>query len=369
VVIAKSRHLEVRRLTNSESNETASLPIILSAPLNGRITNILPFTHPSSDTDYIFFTTETKRYAVISYAGQEQASSSSMPGNQDSRNIRNSTSTTPYNIITHATGNLADYGLAIRGNEPESGPLAAIEPNHKCIALHFYEGFVTFLPIHSSYRYRGQSNTSSRAHSKKSAWEFLGPPNHCRIEERDVFCMTFLLSRKEKDENVSSLVGSSRQQYMPQLVLLHQDSRGNQHVVAHSVDLVEKSLILHNAIAPIGSHGSKVVIPPLVEHRLKKSRVDGSSGLVIAVPPVGWSNGDSGIEGSGGMKMDADDNMNEDSKVWPSDSNGACSFGGVLILGEKQITYHDTSKNVTKILPISQFITLSYAHVHPIGST
>ena len=204
--------------------------------------------------------------------------------------------------------------------------------------------------------------------------------------------MTFLLhapapvpaSRNHNNghNNISNRAGGSR--YMPQLAFLHQDSRGNQHVVAHSVDLVEKSIVLHSSIAPIGSNGSKAVVPPLVEHRLKKSRVDGSSGLIVAVPPVGWNGNGSGA-GSGtgivggesdmsgsAMGMDAGANANADadidSKPSPSETESASCFGGVLILGERQITYHDTSKNVTKILPISQFITLSYAHVYPLGS-
>lgn len=324
MVIAKSRHLEVRQLTNSESDETASLPVIISAPINGRISTMLPFRHPSSETDYIFFTTEAKQYAVISYVSPETADSN-----------------TAYNVITHASGELADYGLAIRGNEPEMGPIAAVEPNHKCIALHLFEGFVTILPIHKSYRYHPPS--PPRQLKKSNAFEFLGHPFHCRIEERDVCCMAFLLSSDP----------STR--YMPQLAFLHQDSRGTQHVVAHSIDLDEKSLVLHSAVSPLGSNESKSTHPPLVQYRLKKSRVDGASGLIIAVPPAGWTeykNNDTVAFGVG-------------SSIGFED--GDVPFGGILILGERQITYHDTAKNVTKILPISQFLTLTFAHVHPLG--
>lgn len=384
-MIAKSRRLEVRQLTNSESNETASLPIALSAPINGRITNMLSFRHPSSTTDYIFFTTHTKRYAVISYyAGDNDGDG----GGDDSHNTAQrgggpaAVGASSYNIITHASGDLSDYGLAIRGNEPESGPLVTIEPHHKFIALHFYEGYVSFLPIHASYRPKAPSMSmatsssvaaaaslepaSARQTRNKNQWEFLGPPHHCRIEERDVFCMTFLLPRERRSsKTTSSSSSAAAKRCMPQLAFLHQDSRGNQHVVAHSVDLAEKSLVLHSAISPIGSNGSKTIVPPLVEHRLKKSRVDGASGLLIPVPPIGWD--DPGSSSITPNDMDADNN-DLDSKPSPLETDSASCFGGVLILGERQITYHDTSKNVTKILPISQFITLSYAHVYPLAS-
>lgn len=322
VVIAKSRHLEVRQLTNSESDETASLQVVLSAPINGRITTMLPFRHPSSETDYIFFTTEAKQYAVISYVSPESADA-----------------TAAYNVLTHASGDLADYGLAIRGNEPEMGPIAAIEPNHKCIALHLFEGFVTILSIRKSYRHNPSS--SIRQPKKTDAFDFLGHPFHCRIEERDVCSMAFLLSNTT----------SSR--YMPQLAFLHQDSRGNQHVVAHSIDLAEKSLVLHSAVSPLGSNDSKPAHPPLVQYRLKKSRVDGASGLIIAVPPARWKGNADEDAVTSGMRS----NLGPEDDLLP--------FGGILVLGERQITYHDTAKNVTKILPTSQFLAITYAHVHP----
>jgi DNA damage-binding protein 1 len=307
----------------------ASLPVVLSAPVNGRITTLLSFRHPSSATDYIFFTTETMQYAVISYVAPEDADSNAV-----------------YNLVTHASGNMAEYGMALRGNEPESGPIATLEPNRTCIALHLYEGFVTILPIQKSYQY---SKSSANVKRGGKNLEILGHAFHCRIEERDVYSMSFLLS--------TDTLG----RYMPQLAFLHQDSRGNQHVVAHSIDLHEKSIVLHSAVSPIGSNVRKVAMPPLVQHRLKKNRVDGASGLIVAVPPVGWSENQNLCEQGG----------SEDAVVTALDDekNVDCMapFGGILILGEQQITFHDTARNDTKILPTSQRLTLSYARVHPLA--
>lgn len=328
MVIAKSRYLEVRQLSITTDNPP-SLPVILSSPIHGRIACLLSFKHKSSATDYVFFITDTKKYAVLSFDSDKEE------------------------IITHCAGDLSDYGLAVRGNEPEGGPIAALETNHhSCIALHLYEGFVTILPIQESYS--GKSSASSRVTSTSNPshkqvlhhLDFLGSPFHCRIEERDVFDMTFLQSSE-----VSATLT------MPQLALLHQDSRGNQHVIAHSVDLSNHSLVLHSQ-ASIGSSGtsSKYTVP-LVQHRLKKSRVDGSSGYIVAVPPFKTNH----------PSNDEPHKDDEDMKLAAVDTSSP--MGGILILGQNQITYHDTARSCTKILPIANFITLSHTYVEPLQTT
>ena len=323
VIIAKSRCLEVRQLSVS-ADTPPSLPVILSSPIHGRITSLLSFKHKSLATDYVFFITDAKKYAVVSFDSDKEE------------------------IMTHCTGDLSDYGLAIRGNEPEGGPIAALETNHHlCIALHLYEGFVTILPIQESYSGKSASSSTSAINNPSHRrvlhqLDFLGQPFHCRIEERDVFDMTFLQSLE---------VTTTRT--MPQLAILHQDSRGNQHVIAHSVDLSNRSLVLHSQ-ASIGSSGtsSSAYTVPLVQHRLKKSRVDGSSGFIVAVPPLKSSH-----------PVVDETQKDEDMKIAAVDTSS--SMGGILILGQNQITYHDTARSCTKILPIANFITLSYTYVAP----
>ncbi len=353
----------MRQLVNPNDNgdeTSASMSLVLSAPINGRITNMLPFRHPSSDTDYLFFITETKQYAVISYAPNQNTN--------DAAQDRDVDSTAPYNLRTHVSGDLSNYGLAIRGNEPEGGPVAALDPSNKCIALHLYEGFITILPIHKDYRYNPNAiastmtsnrttgtgrRSSSSNNTIKPSWDFLGPPFHNRIEERDVFHITFLIPKKDREEKI-----------MPQVALLHQDSRGNQHVIAHSVDLAEKNLIMHGLVSPVGtnmSFSSKPISAPLVQHRLKKSRVDGSSGLIVPVPPV---------EDCGDKKMSAGATASamSSSPSTMDDVDQGSPTGGIIILGQKQLTYHDTALNLTKILPIAESIMTSFVHVYPISS-
>ena len=350
--------MEVRQLSKPESvssslstssNDTSdfsTFSIVLSAPINGRIIALIPFRHPSSDTDYIFFLTENKKYAVISYDSSSKSSSS---------NSYN------HNLITHSSGDLSEYGLAIRGNEPELGFLATLEPTHKCIALHLYDGYVTILPIHQSYRYKpytsatmANNSNSSTSSSSLAQNDFLGPAYHCRIEETNIFSMEFLLPNKSNSSGGSG----SRNFIMPQLAFLHQDVRGQQHVIAHSLDLAQKQLIPYNVKNPSllpssspsaatsskktkgtssqnssGGDGesSNQIQPPPMHQRLKKSRVEGSSGIIIPIPPF---------------------NIPTSSKI-----------GGVLILGHRRITYHHTGENNTKTLIIPPCLIESYVQV------
>ena len=187
VVIAKSRRLEIRQLSkqtddyndnhndnhNNNDDSHCTFNVVLSAPINGRITTLLPFRHPSSPTDYIFFITECKKYAVISYSQSTSTSTSTSSSSSSSStkvhaHAHAHVHVHAHNVITHASGDLADYGLAMRGNEPEHGPMATLEPNHKCIALHLNEGYITILPIQQSYRYKPYSTTSHHHHHGNS---------------------------------------------------------------------------------------------------------------------------------------------------------------------------------------------------------
>ena len=332
--------MEVRQLQSSQNQPQVSL--VLSAPINGRIIALLPFRHPSSSTDYIFFLTDTKKYAVISYA---------QPNSQSSQYVAS------HNLITHASGDLSDYGLAIRGNEPEHGPIATLEPNHKCVALHLNEGYITILPIHHSYRYKPFASnviSSSISTTKQSmlqktnpifqGLDFIGPAFHCRIEERDVFSIEFLQYNK------------NYQNYMPQLALLHQDSRGLQHVIAHSLDLTHKVLIgchVPMTSPPSKSSGSDsasmnqkqgtsstsmsnsnfATMQPLpMNLRLKKSRVEAGSGIIVPVEP----------------------SQSETSSEL---------IGGILILGHRSITYHNSFDNNSKSISIPPCLFESYTQI------
>lgn len=105
VVIGKSRCLEVRQLRSSLGDESTGnnispFPIMLSAPINGRITSLTAFQLDSKPTSLLFLTTDQHQYAVIGYSSSCQ----------------------PHGIQTYASGSLTD-SWNILGQLSECGPL------------------------------------------------------------------------------------------------------------------------------------------------------------------------------------------------------------------------------------------------------
>ncbi|KAL3805655.1 hypothetical protein HJC23_005899 [Cyclotella cryptica] len=221
-----------------------------------------------------------------------------------------------YPVKTHVTGSFANYAASIfsGGCQSECGPLVALDERKRCIALHMYDEWITILPIHIGY---------DGTMSKRSGP--LGDAFHVRIEEKTVLSMAFLQTNKS-----SSGKGKL---YIPQLTLLHQDVRGFQHVITHGVDLSKKSLVLHsapdNASSSMEGKPSATTMPPPLE-RLKKTRIDGGSAAIVSVP-----------------------------------ASRTSSLGGVLILGQRQITYHHTGEGITRTLPVGGDLLLySYCMVN-----
>ena len=389
-------------------------------PINGRLTTLLPFRHPRSTTgDYLFFTTDRKQFGIVGYDPSADGA--------DSLSLDS-----PYRIFNHAHGPLADYGASVLGRESEAGPLAAIDPAGRCIAVHLYDGFVTILPLNPNYDPRAclaaaaaasassrggtttTTNSSGRDGGKVpasalrgSASHLLGSPFNVRIEERTVLSLAFLH------------VADAR--VMPQLGLLHQDAKRNQHVIAHSIDLSRRTMVPQSDAGAGGGGGgggggsgsagragqkqqqqartasavppnSALVVPPHAE-RLRKSKVDGGSGLVVAVPPCSTAGASYAVPrvpgagvtsravlggNGGGDKMedggDDEDDDGGDSKMPAKPSatgggggggalfppaSGTSGMGGVLIFGQTQITYANTAEGPAKTLPMAQALVLA----------
>lgn len=292
VAIAKSNRLEIRQFRPSTSDTEPSLPLLLTLPINGRPTCLLKLSLPAFKSDFLFFTTERGEYALISYDGDET-------GEKEAGKH--------FPVLTHASGSFTSYSATIGGTASECGPLSALDDRNRCIALHLYDGWVTIIPIHLGY---------DASNPKKGVF---GEAFHLRLEERTVLSMTFLSC------------GEKARHLVPQLAILHQDVRGFQHAISHGIDL-SKKILIHNASdgAAGGSGAEKpaaTTMPPKNE-RLKKSRIDGGSATIIAVPPSRVS-----------------------------------SVGGVLILGRRQITYHHTGEGITRTLPISDLLLLTHCVV------
>ncbi|KAL7499954.1 hypothetical protein ACHAWT_010895 [Skeletonema menzelii] len=369
VVIAKSTRIEIRQYqppssdddvggntdanNNNSSAEDERFPLLLTLPINGRIASLSPIRFTNSSKDCLFFTTERGGYALISYDEQlakiQQSSAAflshhSSPGKKKQDDDVTTAATSDsiigehYPIRTHASGLLTNYSTSViaGGRRAECGPLAAVDPLHRCIALHLYDGFVTVIPIHRGYDVDtprpsgngGGGKQPPRGMAASLTTKPFGDAFHTRIEQRTVLSMTFLKTHP------------TRSTYIPQLALLYQDARGFQHVISHGIELSKKCMVLYGSTAAANADSQNVieidgkpaasVMPPPGE-QLKKSRIEGGSAMVVSVPPAKTA--------GGGTK--------------------ATALGGVLILGQRQITYHSTAEGATKVLPIGQALLLS----------
>eukprot|EP00956_Cyclotella_meneghiniana_P024720 scaffold50024_cov69-Cyclotella_meneghiniana.AAC.1 len=338
VAIAKSNRIEIRQFTKEDGGDNdPSLPLLLTLPIYGRPTILLAITFPSVRGDFLFFATDRGDYALISYDDENYDDDDGIAVHSNSKSQDNKESQTSesaaaivgkqYPVKTHASGTFQSYATNFSSANAECGPLAAHHP--KCLALHLYDGYVTILPIHTGYDGSSSSNNNNDSSSsmlrntgKKGPF---GDAFHLRIEERTVLHMTFLLESKGSGGGSSNNISNNnRMYYVPQLALLHQDSRGFQHVTTHGIDVSKKCLIHHSSSSD-SNHGnnsslsekpSATTMPPIQE-RLKKSKIDGGSASIVPVPPSRVS-----------------------------------SLGGILILGAKQITYHHTKEGITRVLPM-----------------
>jgi len=341
IIIGKSRSLEVRQLRKSlkpnegepvvgSTGSTSPFPVALTAPINGRITSLTAIQLDSKPTSLLFLTTDQHQYAVIGYDPQ----------------------LTPYFIRTYASGSLKDEWNHL-GQQSECGPLVTIDPYSRCIVLHVYDGLVTVFPI------RNATVTAAGGGRAGRDENFLGPVFHARLEERTVLSMT-VLHHMDPIETP------------PHICILHQDSRGNQHVTTHVVDL-HNSLVLTQASYSVmaqqqeqrqssssqqskspRNNNNNTRIPPNACEWLKKSRLDGGSSLLIPIPP------------RQAVAAAASSAAAAASSVGNNRNKSNTSSGGVVVLGQRQITY--CARNHYKVLPIPPALILSWDALPPDAS-
>lgn len=407
VVITKSNRLEVRRFRgpggamttndadgNGGGGDDDPLPLALTLPINGRILSAAPVRFHDAATDCLFFTTEKGGYALVSYdptLALRGASASAPP----SFLAAHAATGEHYPVRTHASGSFRGCGehVLAGGRQCECGPLVAVDPLFRCVALHVYDGYLTILPINRGYdpgRARrvpwrrnagaagapggaagnGLAGGSGKPAAKLTKQRGLsagpfGDAFHLRIEERTVLSMTFLRPNSSRSSP-----------YIPQLALLHQDPRGFQHVVSHGINVAKKSLALNGKVPQAnnprrkGKNANELakkpaapVMPP-PEDQLKTSRVEGGSGCLIAVPPplANDDGAESGAAGTASMGSNMGvGGMGNGKPNKPMSS--AMALGGAVILGQRQITYHSTSEGVTRIRPTGGALLLSHCRV------
>jgi len=342
VIIGKSRSLEVRQLRKSikkssvegpnsdggeiVNNSASPFPVVLNAPINGRITSLTALQLDSKPTSLLFVTTDQHQYAIIGYDSQ----------------------LAPHYIRTYSSGSLKDEWNTL-GQISECGPLVTVDPYSRCIVLHLYDGLVTVFPIRNATVVAAGGGRASRDA------KFLGPVFHARLEERTVLAMA-VLHHLDPIETP------------PHLCVLHQDSRDNQHVTTHAVDLHNSQVLTQASYSVMAQQreqrqsstsqsqrkNNNINIPPNACEWLKKTRLDGGSSLLIPIPPrqasvaaasatVPTSNVGSGIN----KKINS-------------------TSGGVVVLGQRQITY--CARNYYKVLPIPPALILCWDALPPDAS-
>jgi len=96
--------------------------------------------------------------------------------------------------------------------------------------------------------------------------------------------------------------------------------------------------------------------------------VEGGSGIIISTPPPN-PNANANNKSSGSSY----DVLGDSSSVTPTSTSVTASpttkMGGVVILGHRKITYHNTAENITKVLPISPCLFESYVEVRSSSSS
>jgi DNA damage-binding protein 1 len=386
--VAKSRRLEIRQLRTSLSSSSSSseavaaaatagesssvnnndnnvngasspFPVLVSVPINGRITSLVPIYIPSSPTALVFMTTDRFRYAVVSYDATHGTSAAtggtaSNTAAAAAASSSSCSSSSPYPLVTHASGSIKGEDYNILGREAEAGPLVAVDASFRCIAMHVYDGIISILPIDASYSmpntttataYKGTGTAAAAAAAMSSSSrrnQVLQRVFHCRIEERKLLAMTFL----QYQSPPSSESSQQQQQPMPLLCLLYMDARGVQHMTTHVVNLQKKQFHYH------GSNSVSAQSSPT--DWLRKSSVDGGSSMLIAVPPPKSAAMPSPPVAAAAAAANSTAAGNNKAV----NNNTMTTTGGVIIIGQRQFTY--CSSTTTKTIPVPQALFLTY---------
>jgi DNA damage-binding protein 1 len=314
VIIAKAGRLEIRQLHSSqqEYDRSGALPILLQLPLNGRLIALHPLSIPSLQTSVIFMLQDRYQYAAISYYPQPP-SLPKTPGQTPKVAV--------YPVFTHASGSLETANIS---RPSEGGTIVAVDPFFRCIAIHAFDGLLTIVPVDLNYsppsNAKADDDEAATRVNPRRPKQVLGTPFHCRIEESTILAITFL--------HTTSL---------PQIAVLHQDSRGAQHLTTHAIQLQKQQIFLHGSSA----------VPASVTW-LKKSSLDGGSSLLVPIQLPHPSTAQTAA---------TTQNTVAASSTEKTDASQKRSVG-VLVIGQRQWTY--CSPTTTKIIPVPAALYLAF---------
>ena len=311
--------MEVRQIRfDSDADGTDTLPVVLQLPINGRLIALSPLSIPSIPTSALFMLQDHYHYAVVSYTTKPPVTPT--PPGQRAK-------VSAHPVYTHSSGSLETANIS---RPTEGGTIVAVDPYYRCIAVHAFDGLLTILPVDLSYQPPSNAKSddnSTRANPRRSK-QLLGIPFHCRVEESTILSIAFLCTNSPVGSNESPPI---------QIAVLHQDSRGLQHLTTHVVNLQKQQIYLH------GSQSA----PPSVQW-MKKSMIDGGSSMLIPVklPTVVTSIARAAAEANSPVPPNA---------APPKNSPA------VVVIGQRQFTY--CSVTSTKIMPVPQSLFLAYTEL------
>jgi len=175
LILAKSSRLEVHLV--DESGE--GLKPILDVPLYGSVAAMEVWRpHGAGHQDYIFISTERHRFCLLAFDAATGE------------------------IVTKAAGDLSDK----TGRPSEVGQVVTIDPEHRMIGLHMYDGLFKVIPALPG---------GSLKHEAFNV----------RMEELSILDVCFLYNTPK-----------------PTLATLHEDDKGNRHLRTHELVVKDKML-------------------------------------------------------------------------------------------------------------------------------
>ena len=256
------------------------------------------------------------------------------------------------------------------GREAECGPLATVDPDMNCIAVHLYDGYIKCIPI-NPYREKvggkGTGNAAKgNARNSKQGPAVLGESFYVRLDQQTLLSMTFLYDTP-----------SMTSKGLIRLAILHQDSRGYQHLITHIVDVKARELrpckipsnvtsgnakgtmtVNVNATLTSSGLGGVSTATQQTQHQQqllpqgpKKSRIDAGSCIIIPLPLLSSPVAAAAAGPAADSKLPAVEDAS-------TDITG--TGGGLIVIGQMQITYVSNTGSGSKVLPIEPTVFLCY---------
>ncbi|KAJ4458180.1 putative DNA damage-binding protein 1 [Paratrimastix pyriformis] len=189
LILAKCTHIEIFMVSQQ------GIQPFLDIPINGKIAVMQFFRPQGENQDLLFFTTEKYKFTLLEF-------------HRPTCQLR-----------TRACGDIHDR----IGRPTEMGQLGSIDPQHRMICLHLYDGLLKIIPVHGSR---------------------LSEAFNVRLEELRVVDMCFLDGCPA-----------------PTLAILYEDAKECRHIKSYVIDAEEKELTQAQLVGTKIEKGSSLLVP------------------------------------------------------------------------------------------------------------